>query len=101
MTEKLKMEQNPLSATVERIKEICPAAVTSEGKIDFEELKTALSDDVAADAIESMNLHGLVKIRPRPRQIVQFVKPCVRSWRIPRIGIQQKICISKVTTWMH
>ena len=52
MTEKLKMEQNPLSATVERIKEICPAAVTSEGKIDFEELKTALSDDVAADAIE-------------------------------------------------
>lgn len=52
MTEKLKMEQNPLSATVEKIKEICPAAVTSEGKIDFEELKTALSDDVAADAIE-------------------------------------------------
>lgn len=52
MTEKLKMEQNPLSVTVEKIKEICPAAVTSEGKIDFEELKTALSDDVAADAIE-------------------------------------------------
>lgn len=52
MTEKLKMEQNPLSATVEKIKEICPAAVTSEGKIDFEELKTALCDDVAADAIE-------------------------------------------------
>ena len=52
MTEKLKMEQNPLSATVEKIKEICPAAVTSEGKIDFEELKTALSGDVAVDAIE-------------------------------------------------
>jgi adenine-specific DNA-methyltransferase len=52
MTEKLKMEQNPLSATVEKIKEICPGAVTREGKIDFEELKTALSDDVAADAIE-------------------------------------------------
>lgn len=52
MTEKLKMEQNPLSVTVEKIKEICPAAVTSEGKIDFEELKTALCDDVAADAIE-------------------------------------------------
>ena len=52
MIEKLKMEQNPLSVTVEKIKEICPAAVTSEGKIDFEELKTALSDDVAADAIE-------------------------------------------------
>lgn len=52
MTEKLKMEQNPLSVTVEKIKEICSAAVTSEGKIDFEELKTALSDDVAADAIE-------------------------------------------------
>lgn len=52
MIEKLKMEQNPLSVTVEKIKEICPAAVTSEGKIDFEELKTALGDDVAADAIE-------------------------------------------------
>ena len=52
MTEKLKMEQNPLSVAVEKIKEICPAAVTSEGKIDFEELKTALRDDVAADVIE-------------------------------------------------
>lgn len=52
MTEKLKMEQNPLSATVEKIKEICPGAVTREGKIDFEELKTALRDDVASDIIE-------------------------------------------------
>ncbi|MBO4582655.1 MAG: site-specific DNA-methyltransferase [Alphaproteobacteria bacterium] len=52
MTEKLKMEQNPLSATVEKIKEICPGAVTREGKIDFEELKTALRDDVTSDTIE-------------------------------------------------
>ena len=52
MTEKLKMEQNPLSATVEKIKEICPGAVTREGKIDFEELKATLRDDVASDTIE-------------------------------------------------
>lgn len=52
MTEKLKMEQNPLSATAEKIKEICPGAVTREGKIDFEELKAALRDDVASDTIE-------------------------------------------------
>ncbi len=52
MTEKLKMEQNPLSVAVEKIKEFCPGAVTREGKIDFEELKAALRDDVASDTIE-------------------------------------------------
>lgn len=52
MTEKLKMEQNPLSVAVEKIKEICPAAVTRDGKIDFEELKTSLATDVAEDTIE-------------------------------------------------
>ena len=52
MIEKLKMEQNPLSETVEKIREICPAAVTRDGKIDFEELKTSLATDVAEDTIE-------------------------------------------------
>lgn len=52
MIEKLKMEQNPLSETVEKIREICPAAVTRDGKIDFEELKTSLATDVAEDVIE-------------------------------------------------
>ena len=52
MTEKLKKEQNPLSVAVEKIKEICPAAVTRDGKIDFEELKTSLATDVAEDTIE-------------------------------------------------
>lgn len=52
MIEKLELEQNPLSETVEKIREICPAAVTRDGKIDFEELKTALATDVAEDTIE-------------------------------------------------
>lgn len=52
MIEKLKMEQNPLSETVEKIREICPAVVTRDGKIDFEELKTSLATDVAEDTIE-------------------------------------------------
>ena len=52
MIEKLELEQNPLSETVEKIREICPAAVTRDGKIDFEELKTSLATDVAEDTIE-------------------------------------------------
>lgn len=52
MIEKLELEQNPLSETVEKIREICPAAVTRDGKIDFEELKTSLATDVAEDRIE-------------------------------------------------
>lgn len=52
MIEKLKKEQNPLSETVEKIREICPAAVTRDGKVDFEELKTSLATDVAEDTIE-------------------------------------------------
>ena len=52
MIEKLELEQNPLSGTVEKIREICPAAVTRDGKIDFEELKTSLATDVAEDTIE-------------------------------------------------
>lgn len=52
MIEKLELEQNPMSGTVEKIREICPAAVTRDGKIDFEELKTSLATDVAEDTIE-------------------------------------------------
>ncbi len=52
MIEKLELEQNPLSETVEKIREICPAAVTRDGKIDFDELKTSLATDVAEDTIE-------------------------------------------------
>lgn len=86
MTEKLKMEQNPLSVTVEKIKEICPAAVTSEGKIDFEELKTALSDDVAADAIEKYEFTWVGKNAARAeanRPIRKTLRPVVadsKNW---------------------
>lgn len=86
MTEKLKMEQNPLSVTVEKIKEICPAAVTSEGKIDFEELKTALSDDVAADAIEKYEFTWVGKNAARVeanRPIRKTLRPVVadsKNW---------------------
>lgn len=86
MTEKLKMEQNPLSVTVEKIKEICPAAVTSEGKIDFEELKTALCDDVAADAIEKYEFTWVGKNAARAeanRPIRKTLRPVVadsKNW---------------------
>lgn len=86
MIEKLKMEQSPLSETVEKIKEICPAAVTSEGKIDFEELKTALSDDVAADAIEKYEFTWVGKNAARVetnRPIRKTLRPVVadsKNW---------------------
>lgn len=86
MTEKLKMEQNPLSVAVEKIKEICPAAVTSEGKIDFEYLKTALSDDVAADAIEKYEFTWVGKNAARVeanRPIRKTLRPVVadsKNW---------------------
>mgnify|MGYP003290160799 CR=1 FL=1 len=52
MIEKLKMEQNPLSETVEKIREICPAAVTRDGKIDFEELNEPFEVDEIQEPIE-------------------------------------------------
>lgn len=52
MIEKLKMEQSPLSEVVEKIREICPSAVTRDGKIDFDVLKTSLATDVADEQFE-------------------------------------------------
>lgn len=52
MPEKLKMEFDPMSTIVEKIKEICPSAVTESGKIDFDALKQDLSDEIADDTHE-------------------------------------------------
>ncbi len=82
MIEKLKMEQNPLSATVEKIKEICPGAITSDGKIDFEQLKTALCDDVAADTIEKYEFTWVGKNAARAeanRPIRKTLRPVVED----------------------
>ncbi len=45
MVDKLKLEQNPLSPIVERVAELCPAAVVN-GRIDFERLKTEWTADI-------------------------------------------------------
>ena len=52
MTTKLKMEQAPLTDAVAKLKEICPSAVTSEGKVDIEQLKTFFGTEVTEDTFE-------------------------------------------------
>ena len=94
MTEKLKMEQSPLSVMTEKIREICPSAVTRDGKIDFEVLKSNLA------TLKSTNLHGLVKMRPRLRQIVQFVKHFAQLLKILETGTRPRIYTLKGTTLM-
>lgn len=54
MTEKLKQEVNPLSAVVQQVAQICPAAV-QDGKIDFERLRTEWSADLIEPDVESYN----------------------------------------------
>ncbi len=86
MIEKLKLEQNPLSATVEKIKEFCPAAVTGDGKIDFDALKTALGTDVADEQFEKYEFTWVGKNAAKAeanRPIRKTLRPVVadsRNW---------------------
>lgn len=86
MIEKLKMEQSPLSATVEKIKEICPSAVTRDGKIDFDALKTSLATDVAAEQFEKYEFTWVGKNSAKVeanRPIRKTLRPVVadsRNW---------------------
>ena len=46
MIEKLKLEQNPMSPVLETLKQVCPGAINEDGTVDFDVLKTELSDSI-------------------------------------------------------
>ena len=86
MTEKLKFEQAPLSVMAEKIKEMCPSAVTRDGKIDFEVLKSNLATDLAEDSFEKYEFTWVGKNAAKieaNRPIRKTLRPVVedsRNW---------------------
>lgn len=82
MTEKLKMEQDPMSPVLETIKQVCPAAVNDNGTIDFDVLKSELSDSVVEGQRERYEFDWVGKenaIREYKRKIRKTLRPVVED----------------------
>lgn len=85
MTEKLKQEVNPLSAVVQQVAQICPAAVQN-GKIDFERLRTEWSADFNEPDMESYNFTwvgknaAIAEANKKIRKTLRPVKDDSKDW---------------------
>lgn len=85
MTEKLKQEVNPLSAVVQQVAQICPAAVQN-GKIDFERLRTEWSADLIEPDVESYNFTwvgknaAIAEANKKIRKTLRPVKADSKNW---------------------
>lgn len=85
MTEKLKQEVNPLSAVVQQVAKICPAAVQN-GKIDFERLRTEWSADLNEPDMESYNFTwvgknaAIAEANKKIRKTLRPVKADSKNW---------------------
>lgn len=85
MTEKLKQEVNPLSAVVQQVAQICPAAVQN-GKIDFERLRTEWSADLNEPDMESYNFTwvgknaAIAEANKKIRKTLRPVKADSKDW---------------------
>lgn len=85
MTEKLKQEVNPLSAVVQQVAKICPAAVQN-GKIDFERLRTEWSADLIEPDVESYNFTwvgknaAIAEANKKIRKTLRPVKADSKDW---------------------
>lgn len=85
MTEKLKQEVNPLSAVVQQVAQICPAAVQN-GKIDFERLRTEWSADLNEPDMESYNFTwvgknaAIAEANKKIRKTLRPVKADSKNW---------------------
>lgn len=85
MTEKLKQEVNPLSAVVQQVAQICPAAVQN-GKIDFERLRTEWSADLIEPDVESYNFTwvgknaAIAEANKKIRKTLRPVKADSKDW---------------------
>jgi len=85
MTEKLKQEVNPLSAVVQQVAQICPAAV-QDGKIDFERLRTEWSADLIEPDVESYNFTwvgknaAIAEANKKIRKTLRPVKADSKNW---------------------
>ena len=86
MATKLKMEQAPLKDAVAKLKDICPSAVTSEGKVDIEQLKTFFGTEVTEDTFEKYEFTWVGKNAAKieaNRPIRKTLRPVVedsRNW---------------------
>lgn len=87
MTEKLKMEQNPMSPVLETIKQVCPGAVNDNGTIDFDVLKSELSDSVVEGQRERYEFDWVGKEnakREYRRKIRKTLRPQIedsKNWK--------------------
>ena len=85
MTEKLKQEVNPLSAVVQQVAQICPAAV-QDGKIDFERLRTEWYADLIEPDVESYNFTwvgknaAIAEANKKIRKTLRPVKADSKNW---------------------
>jgi adenine-specific DNA-methyltransferase len=86
MIEKLKMEQNPMSPVLETLKQVCPGAVNEDGTVDFDVLKTELSDSITEGKRERYEFDWVGKEnakREYKRKIRKTLRPVVadsKNW---------------------
>ncbi|MBE6457942.1 MAG: site-specific DNA-methyltransferase [Alphaproteobacteria bacterium] len=86
MIEKLKLEQNPMSPVLETLKQVCPGAINEDGTVDFDVLKTELSDSITEGKRERYEFDWVGKEnakREYKRKIRKTLRPVVadsKNW---------------------